>query len=203
MKLRTTLVVFVFVALATGCEQNTPTDLVVAPQFAKPGACPEHPSCKDGDAYQFRYAPAEEGLVSDCVKMSPESTYGKTFWCYGEAPTFVLKVVSASGEPVTGGIVTFHRCTDFRDNSVQPWTKCGVLQRKNKRHYGGVYYGESTVGLDGLFALTLDATWDPDRLDGSVWGMHWEYDDGSGKRPEAGIKWTDLAHVDHMNPPPE
>jgi hypothetical protein len=125
--------------------------------------------------------------------------HGKTFWCYEETPSFALRVVRSDGEPATSGTVTFERCVDSRDNSVKDWTKCGVLQRKNKRHYGGVYYGEADVGLNGIATLAL-VGWQQYE---SVWGMHWEYDTGDGGKPEADIKWRDLAYVDYSNPPPQ
>jgi len=56
MKLKALLPVLVLAAFSVSCEQNPPTvpdDSAAVPadgpQFAKPGACPGHPSCKDGD----------------------------------------------------------------------------------------------------------------------------------------------------------
>jgi hypothetical protein len=150
------------------------------------------------DDYQFEYASEIGQFGSDCVKKK-EAEHGKTYWCYGEMPTFALRVVNPEGSPATSGTVTFSRCVDSRDGSVQPWYKCGVLQRGgSKRFYGGVYFGVAAVDDDGIAALNLGAEWVEDS---TVWGTHWEYYTVDGrKQPEVSIKWRDLAYVGHSNP---
>jgi hypothetical protein len=199
MKLMTILATLALTGFAASCDYAAPAAPADNPLLAKPGACPGHPSCKDGDgvSYQFEYAMTVGQFGSDCEKKSPEEVYGKTNWCYGETPTFAVHVARSDAQPVTSGIVTFKRCVDLRDGTVQDWVRCGVLQRKNRRFFGGVYYGEAEVGDDGIATLTL-VGWVQDQ---SVWGMHWEYDVGDGKKPEASIKWRDLAYVGYSNPP--
>ncbi len=61
-----------------------------------------------------------------------------------------------------------------------------------------MYYGTDDDLSDGLAEVTLDGWM---LADEPVWGMHWEYDKGDGKKPEAAIKWWDLAYEGYMNPP--
>jgi hypothetical protein len=132
--------------------------------------------------------------------MSPEEQYGKTFWCDRSNPTLKLKVVDVSSgggpTPVTGGAVTFQLCEDLNNNPVD-WPKCGVLQKRKRRDYQVVDYAVVDVNGIGVAEVTLTG-W---MKGSSVWGMRWEYDKGDGRKPEAEIKWFDLAHVNYTNPP--
>ncbi|MHC4405938.1 MAG: hypothetical protein ACYTG0_40370 [Planctomycetota bacterium] len=197
------------VALAVGCGDTAtaPDDLGVA---FKKGQGKGGPKAE----YSFAYdTEADHTLGSNCWKMSPETTYGKTFWCVSPDPdsdppadpTFVFQVLK-DGEPVGSGEITFKRCetvrsgTKYEVGTVMDWTYCGVLLKKYRRFFGGVDYRTVPV-TGGLAQVTLDDFWTAPAKELAVWGMHWEYDQGDGWRPEAEIKWLDLAHVGYVNPP--
>ena len=81
--------------------------------------------------------------------MSPETTYGKTFWCASPDPTsdppadptFVFQVLK-DGEPVESGAVTLERCETvirigkYEVGTVMDWTYCGVLLKKYEQGRG-------------------------------------------------------------------
>ena len=192
------------VALAVACG-----DTVTAPD--DPGLAINAKAQGKGPKAEYSFAYDTEGdhlLGSDCWKMSPEATYGKTFWCATDDPSFVLQVLK-DGVPVEeGGTVTFARCETVKDGTryevgtVMNWPYCGVLLKKYRRYFGGVDYATVPVVGDGLASVTLEDFWDADVAKiQAVWGMSWEYDQGDGGKAEAAIKWRDLAHVGYEDPP--
>jgi hypothetical protein len=189
------------------CQQDTPTDPALGPQLKK-GGKPKPPEVE----YQFLYdeAPHQNPLGSDCWKKSPETEFGKTFWCDQNDPTFKLQIVEVSSEgvptPVETGTVSFKRC-EHVDGYPVDWTKCGVLQKRNRRDYQGVDFGtpyEFKGNENGVAMLTVE-DWKASTPEspGSVWGMHWEYYEVGGRKPAASIKWRDLAYDGYVNPPPQ
>jgi hypothetical protein len=180
------------------CQPDSPTVPDVDPQFKKGGTRGSPGAVQ----YEFVYAQsADNDWLSECWKAPRDPNPGKTFWCNTDEPTFILQVVQIDPDgvetPVSEGTVTFARCERV-DGIPVDWTRCGVLQKQLRRYFNGVYYGTDDDLSDGLAEVTLDGWM---LADEPVWGMHWEYDKGDGKKPEAAIKWWDLAYEGYMNPP--
>jgi hypothetical protein len=196
--------------VAAACQGEGPTVPSTDPAFAK-GGIPGPPGDGPKAEYSFVYDTKPGGsLRSDCWKKSPEGVYGKTFWCATDNPpvdpTFVLQVLK-DGVPVDGGEVTFARCENvkaspsFEVGTVMDWPYCGVLLKRYRRYFGGIDYKTVQVGEEGKFSVLLKDFWVTPARILAVWGMHWEYDQGDGSKPEADIKWTDLAPERYSNPP--